>query len=165
MKHINVFFLSYSIEVFLNRLKLGFSIKKKRKYQRLSKLSNHQTAPYLTVFSASPFTVLFPPKNMCSLNMVMLSFLKVFPEISHTCELFRSDPLIKFIPHPYIGFMSPDCTVQDISWRMCRSSLIFMYFWKTLLICFGSQSCMNITPWQHTSRVSDEILVCCSMLW
>ena len=55
-----------------------------------------------------------------------------------------------------MGFKSADCTSQDISWRTCCSFLLFMYFWQSLLVCFGSLCCMNTNPWP-TSHIPGGI--------
>ena len=63
-----------------------------------------------------------------------------------------------------MGFKSTDCAGQDISWRLCCSSLLLIYLWQNLLVCFWSLSCRSTNPWP-TSHVSDGIAWCCSMLW
>ena len=52
-------------------------------------------------------------------------------------------------------FKSADFTSQDINWRTCCSSLLWMYFWKSLIIYFGPLSCImssNLWPASHIPR-------------
>ena len=47
----------------------------------------------------------------------------------------------------------------------CCSSLLLMYIWQSLLVCFGSLSCLSAILWRPTSRVPDWIASCCSIQW
>ena len=47
---------------------------------------------------------------------------------------------------------------------MYYSSLILIYLWQSLLVCFGSLSCLSTNLWP-TSSIPDEIVWCWSMLW
>ena len=50
-----------------------------------------------------------------------------------------------------MGFKFTDCVVQDNSWRMCCSSLLLIYLWQSLLVCFRSLSCMSTNPWPQAA--------------
>ena len=66
-----------------------------------------------------------------------------------------------------VGFKSADCTSQDISWRMCYSSLLLMYLRQSLLVCIGSLSCMSTNPFYPQAvfyRGSCDAVVCCDSL-
>ena len=62
-----------------------------------------------------------------------------------------------------MGFKFADCSSQDISWRICCSSLLLIYLWQSLPVCFRLLFCMSTNPWS-TSCVSD-VIVWCSMFW
>ena len=62
-----------------------------------------------------------------------------------------------------MGFKSAVCVSQDIIWKMYCSSLLLMYLWQSLLICFRSLSCMSTNLWP-TSCASDRFVWCRSML-
>ena len=63
-----------------------------------------------------------------------------------------------------MGFKSTDRTSKSIKRRTCCSSLLLMYLWQSLLLWFGSLSCMSTNPWA-TSRVSDGIVWYCNLQW
>ena len=64
-----------------------------------------------------------------------------------------------------MGFKSADCAGQDIHWRIYYSSLLLMYLWQSLIVCFESLSCMSTNICRPTSCVPGVIAWCCSMLW
>ena len=63
-----------------------------------------------------------------------------------------------------MGFKSAYRAGHDISGRKCCSTLLLMYLWQSLLICFGSLSGMSTNPWA-TRHISDRIAWRCSKLW
>ena len=60
-----------------------------------------------------------------------------------------------------MGFKFTDCASQDISRRICCSSLLLMYFWQSLLICFVSLSCMSTNLWATNCVLDGIVAVCC----
>ena len=48
-----------------------------------------------------------------------------------------------------MGFKFTDYASQDISWKICCSSLLLMNLWQSLLVCFGSLSCMSKKSLTH----------------
>ena len=63
-----------------------------------------------------------------------------------------------------MGFESIYYIYQDIIWKTCCSSWLLMSHWQSLLVCFGSLSCMSTNLWD-TSCIPDGITWCCNMLW
>ena len=55
-------------------------------------------------------------------------------------------------------------TDQDISWRTYCSSLLLIYFWPSLPVCFGSLSCISTNSWPIRC-IPDGNTWCCSMQW
>ena len=57
-----------------------------------------------------------------------------------------------------MGCKSADCAGQDISWKICCSSLLLMYFWQSLLVCFRSLSCISTNPWATSCSKWDGVM-------
>ena len=111
----------------------------------------HQIDPLWPLSLLHIFSAFFPPKIggssaqfLCNSYQRWATLVGCFAVIFHSSSSHTSS----------IGFKSTDCTGQDISWRKYCSSLLLIYLWQSLLVCFRSLSCMSRNTWA-TRRVQE----------
>ena len=153
VKHHNAFFYYYT------KYKSTSYIKYKLKHKKTFNLSKWSPLCLLTLLHW--FSVFFPPKNGDSSTELSCKSCQKW------AALVRCLALTSWSSSSHaslMGFKSTDCASQDISWRTWCSSLLLMYLWQSLLVCFRSLSCMSTNLWP-TSRIPDGIVGCCSILW
>ena len=112
--------------------------------------------PVKSIWSTSKIFIFHPKSVIFNEIRVSSAFQQELPEVSYTYGCLAQIYQLNSSHTCSIGFKSPDCIGQDISWRTCCSSLLLMYHWQNLQICFGSLSCISTNPW-NTSHIP----VCC----
>ena len=162
VKHRNVFIYHTRYKSFWDTLNTNQT---KKKLKKKTKKTLHSLKwPPLAAITASDSQHSFHSRLEVDWRYFCLAFLQELPEVNALVGYLALIFQLSSSHTSSMGFKSTDCTSQDISWRICCSSLLLAYIWQSLLVCFGPLPCMSTNPWS-TSRVPDGITWYCCMLW